>query len=102
MLEPSGAAAPATGGDIKSMTLAQQLVQNGTYTIKGTGPKFVDQAAPGALGGMIYRDMGFNGGAAGFEVPNATGAKTTPVDLAMATSPDPGNAPWLATKFGLA
>jgi hypothetical protein len=62
----------------------------------------VDPVSPGALGGFIYRSLGFPVGTGSqWNVPTALGMRS-PVDVGMATSTARGGAVWLQQQFGLA
>lgn len=69
----------------------------------GSATPLVDPIYPGALGGFLYRSLGFAVGTdARTDVPIATGSLQPPVDRTLATSTTPGGSVWLQQRFGLA
>ena len=62
----------------------------------------VDPVSPSALGGLIYRAMGFPIGTANqWNVPTSIGSRP-PVDTDIANSTARGGGTWLMQRFGLA
>ncbi len=67
----------------------------------GTTPALVDPIAPGALGGLVYRSMGFAVGSdPSVNIPTVNGM-ASPVEPVLGSAPGRLNAPWLLQQFGL-
>ena len=74
----------------------------GMWTATPTsGPALKDPVFPGAVGGMVYRAMGYDPLLAQNYVPTGSGEMLPPVAAEYQGSA-PGNAQWLAQSFGLA
>jgi len=72
-----------------------------TWTTSSATP-LVDPISPGALGGLLYRSMGFAVGRdPAANVPTVNGM-ACPVDVSLASGTAKGQAPWLMQQFGLA
>ncbi|HZV02471.1 MAG TPA: DUF1501 domain-containing protein [Planctomycetota bacterium] len=72
---------------------------DGMWTATSTTP-LKDIVYPGALGGMVYRAMGYSPTNPNYYVPNALGSMAPPVDPQYQDN-SPGNALWLAQNFGI-
>jgi hypothetical protein len=75
---------------------------DGMWTTTSTPNPLVDPVYPGAIGGMLYRSLGYpvaTGPA--WDVPIATGVNAPPVDATMATAAGNGNTLWLMNQFGI-
>jgi hypothetical protein len=82
-----------------------------TTAVGDTGPdgiyrerngNLIDPVYPSALGGLVYRAMGFPiGSGEQWDIPTSVGNKP-PVDTNIALSTAPGGGTWLMQQFGLA